>query len=79
MAESIYITPEHEALHEQVRRFVDTEVEPFGAQWERDGFVPREVLRKMGALGFFGITYPEAYGGAGADALTNLVFAEALS
>jgi len=79
MAESIYITPEHEALREQVRRFVDKEVEPFGAQWERDGFVPREVLRKMGALGFFGITYPEAYGGAGADALTNLVFAEALS
>lgn len=79
MAESIYIGPEHEALREQLRRFVAKEVEPHGAQWEEDGCVPREVLRKMGALGFFGITYPEAYGGAGADALTNLVFAEALS
>ncbi len=79
MAESVYISPEHEALREQVRRFVAKEVEPYGAQWEEDGCVPREVLRKMGALGLFGITYPESYGGAGADALTNLVFAEALS
>jgi len=79
MAESIYISPEHEALREQLRRFLAKEVEPHGAQWEEDGCVPREVLRKMGALGFFGITYPEAYGGAGADALTNLVFAETLS
>jgi len=79
MVESVYISPEHEALREQVRRFVAKEVEPYGAQWEEDGCVPREVLRKMGALGLFGITYPESYGGAGADALTNLVFAEALS
>jgi acyl-CoA dehydrogenase len=79
MAESVYINSEHEALREQVRRFVAKEVEPFGEQWEERGFVPREVLRKMGALGFFGITYPGIYGGAGADALTNLVFADALS
>ena len=41
--------------------------------------MPREVLRKMGALGLFGIAYPQAYGGAELDALTSLVFAEALS
>ena len=79
MAESVYLTPEHEALREQVERFVAKEVEPFGAQWEERGFVPRDVLRRMGSLGFFGITYPESYGGAGADALTSLVLAEALS
>jgi acyl-CoA dehydrogenase len=79
MAESIYITPEHEALREQVARFLAREVEPHGEKWEEQGYVPREVLRKMGGLGLFGIVYPEEYGGAGADALTNLVFAEALS
>ena len=79
MAESIYLTAEHEALRDQVQRFVAKEVEPFGEAWEESGCVPREVLRKMGSLGFFGITYPDTYGGAGADALTNLVFAEALS
>jgi acyl-CoA dehydrogenase len=77
--ESIYITEEHVALREQVARFIAREVEPYGAVWEERGFVPREVLRKMGALGFFGITYPAEFGGSQADALTSLVFAEALS
>jgi len=77
--ESIYITEEHVALRDQVARFVAREVEPFGAAWEEQGFVPREVLRKMGALGFFGITYPAEFGGSQSDALTSLVFAEALS
>ena len=78
-AESAYLTSEHLALREQVARFLAREVEPFGAAWEEQGYVPREVLRKMGALGLFGITYPQEYGGAEADALTSLVFAEALS
>ncbi len=79
MTESIYTTPEHVALREQVARFIAREVELHGAAWEERGCVPREVLRKMGELGFFGITYPVEYGGSDADALTSLVFAEALS
>ena len=77
--ENIYLTPEHETLREQVARFLAREVEPFAEQWERDGCVPREVLRKMGDAGFLGLMYSAEHGGAGADALTNLVFAEALS
>ena len=79
MSESIYITPEHELLRDQVRRFVVDEVEPVAAAWEEAGSVPREVLRRMGSLGFFGLMYDPAYGGSGVDPLTNLVFAEALS
>jgi acyl-CoA dehydrogenase len=79
MTDSIYLTADHLALREQVARFVEREVEPHGAHWEEQGFVPREVLRKMGALGWLGIAYPEQYGGTQADALTSLVFAEALS
>ncbi|MCL4799833.1 MAG: acyl-CoA dehydrogenase family protein [Burkholderiales bacterium] len=78
-AESVYITPEHEALRQQVARFLAREVEPVAEAWEEQGYVPREVLRKMGAAGFLGVTAPPEYGGAGADALTNVVFAEALS
>jgi alkylation response protein AidB-like acyl-CoA dehydrogenase len=77
--ESIYITSEHLALREQVLRFVAREVEPHGEKWEEQGYVPREVLRKLGGLGVLGITYPVEYGGAGADPLTALVFTEALS
>ncbi|HEY6512682.1 MAG TPA: acyl-CoA dehydrogenase family protein [Burkholderiaceae bacterium] len=77
--DSIYGTPEHELLRDQVARFVAREVEPHASAWERDGFTPREVLRKMGAAGMLGLMFSPLYGGGGADALTNLVFAEALS
>jgi acyl-CoA dehydrogenase len=77
--DSIYITPEHELLRDQVARFVAREVEPHGLEWEESGLTPREVLRKMGDAGMLGLMYPQRYGGADADALTNLVFAEALS
>jgi acyl-CoA dehydrogenase len=77
--DNIYVTPEHELLREQVARFIAREVEPFAAAWEEEGCVPREVLRKMGEAGLLGLMYEEQYGGGEADALTNLVFAEALS
>jgi acyl-CoA dehydrogenase len=77
--DSIYTTPDHELLREQVSRFLAREVEPFAQQWEADGCVPREVLRKMGSAGLLGLMYEGAYGGGEADALTNLVFADALS
>ncbi len=77
--DSIYITPEHEQLREQIARFIAREVEPYALAWEDAGFTPREVLRKMGDAGLFGLMYSSAHGGAEADALTNLVFAEALS
>jgi alkylation response protein AidB-like acyl-CoA dehydrogenase len=50
-------------LREQVRRFVEKEVVPFGEQWERDGKIPREIFRRMGALGFLGMRHPVEYGG----------------
>ena len=77
--DNIFVTPEHELLREQIARFIAREVEPFAAQWEEDGCVPRDVLRKMGDAGLFGLMYDAEYGGGEADALTNLVFAEALS
>jgi acyl-CoA dehydrogenase len=77
--DNIYITPEHEMLREQIARFIAREVEPHAQAWEDAGFTPREVLRKMGDAGLLGLMYSSQYGGAEADALMNLVFAEALS
>ena len=77
--DNIYITPEHEQLREQIARFIAREVEPHALAWEDAGFTPREVLRKMGDAGLLGLMYASEHGGAEADALTNLVFAEALS
>jgi acyl-CoA dehydrogenase len=75
---SPYFTEEHEALRDQVRRFVEIEIKPHARKWEEDGFVPRDVLRKMGELGFFGIRYPAEYGGSEMDTMATVVLAEEL-
>ena len=77
--DNAFLTPERELLREQVARFIAREVEPHALAWEEAGCTPREVLRKMGAAGLLGLAFEPEYGGGGADALTNLVFAEALS
>ncbi len=77
--DNAHFSADHDLLREQIARFLAREVEPHAAQWEEAGMVPRAVLRKMGAAGLLGLMYEPAYGGAGADALTNLVFAESLS
>ena len=71
--------PEHAELRRQVARFVEREVEPHALAWDEAGSTPREVLRKMGALGWLGLRYPPEFGGAGADMVTSVVFQEALS
>lgn len=65
-------------LRAQVRRFVETEVKPHALAWEEQGFVPRDVLRRMGELGFLGIRYPAEFGGSEMDALGSVVLAEEL-
>ena len=77
--DSVYFNADHQLLQQQVERFLAREVEPHALQWELEGCVPREVLRKMGDAGLLGLVFEPEYGGGGADALTNLVFAEALS
>ena len=69
---------EHHMLRDQVRRFVEAEIKPHADAWEEDGMVPRAVLRKMGELGFFGIRYPQAFGGSDLDTLATVVLAEEL-
>jgi len=65
-------------LRESIRRFVEREVVPHAATWEAQGFVPREVLRQMGKLGFLGLRYPEEYGGGDLDARATALLAEEL-
>lgn len=75
---SAYFSEEHEMLRAQLRRFVDEEVKPVALAWEEQGFVPRDVLRRMGELGFLGVRYPAEYGGSEMDTLGTVVLAEEL-
>jgi acyl-CoA dehydrogenase len=79
MATDLPARPEHDELRRQVARFVEREVEPHALAWDEAGATPREVLRKMGALGWLGLLVPPEHGGAGADMATNVAFQEALS
>ncbi len=73
-----YFTPEHEAFREQLRRFVQAEIMPHAEAWEHEGCVPRDVLARMGALGFLGARYPERFGGSDMDTLATAILAEEL-
>ena len=70
MLDSIYESEEHTAFRDQIRRFVAEEIRPNIDAWEAAGEFPREVFRKMGAVGFLGVRYPEAFGGAEMDTLS---------
>ena len=65
-------------LGDSLRRFIEKEVVPAGRDWEEAGYVPREILRKMGSLGFLGLRYPEKYGGAEMNVLGTALLAEEL-
>ena len=79
MSRPLFLRPEHEELRRQVARFVAAEIEPHALAWDEAGATPRELLRKMGALGWLGLMHPAEHGGGGADMLTNVVWQEALS
>lgn len=78
MTDMPFLTDEHRIFRDQLRRFVDEDVRPHADQWEHDGQTPRSVLTRMGELGFLGIRYAEAYGGAEMDTLATVIFAEEL-
>jgi acyl-CoA dehydrogenase len=76
MHDPIYLKDEHRMLRDQLRRFIEVEVTPNGEAWEAAGMVPRDVLKRMGELGFFGIRYPEAFGGSELDTIATMVLSE---
>lgn len=73
-----FVTEEHRALRDQLRRFVAAEIRPHAAQWEEEGATPRTLLRRMGELGFLGIRLDPEYGGSGMDPLGSVILAEEL-
>lgn len=72
-------TAEHEELRSSVRSFVLKELAPHAAEWEESESFPREIFRRVGELGFFGMKYPEAVGGSGPDYLADAVITEELT
>ncbi len=66
---------EHDQLRDSIRAFAQKELAPHAEEWEETTF-PDWVFRRMGELGYLGLSYPEEYGGQGGDYYSNLVLAE---
>ncbi|MFH7323697.1 acyl-CoA dehydrogenase family protein [Aeromicrobium sp. HA] len=60
------------------REFLDKEVVPFRAEWDRVESVDTAIIPKLGQLGFLGLTIPEEYGGIGGDYVTYVLAMEEL-
>ena len=70
-------TQEHEELRRSMRKFVQTEIDPYADAWEEAGIFPaHELFRKAGAAGFLGISKPETFGGLGLDYSYSMIAAE---
>lgn len=78
MIERTLFSPEHDQFRNTVRKFIEKEIAPYHAQWEKDGIVPRELWLKAGETGMLCCTIPEEYGGFGADYLYDVVVFEEL-
>jgi citronellyl-CoA dehydrogenase len=77
MADDIYNTPEHQAFRENVRKFVEAELQPRAREFDKNGRIDKALYKKMGALGMLGLRYDEKWGGSGLDwSYTAVLFEE---
>jgi citronellyl-CoA dehydrogenase len=73
------LTPEHEQLRSTLKRFIDTEINPYVDEWEEAEMFPaHQVFKGLGDLGLLGVTKPIEYGGMGLDWSYGAVVAETL-
>src|SRR5579871_5246811 len=75
----MFFTSEHQELRRSLQKFIAAEINPHVDAWEEAGIFPaHEVFKKLGDLGFLGLTKPVEYGGQGLDYSFALVMAEEL-
>jgi alkylation response protein AidB-like acyl-CoA dehydrogenase len=72
------LTEEQLSFKALAREFLDREVVPHRAAWDRVESVDIAIVPKLGELGFFGLTIPEEYGGLGGDYITYCIGMEEL-
>jgi alkylation response protein AidB-like acyl-CoA dehydrogenase len=66
----VELSEEQRLIRDSVREFVQEQIAPHAADWDRDSHFPREQLAQLAGLGLFGMFVPEQWGGAGADYLS---------
>ncbi len=73
------LSDDHRAVQEAVRDFVQAEIAPKAAAWDKSHQFPRDELRGLAGLGCYGVAVPTEYGGAGLDYLALAVMIEEIA
>ncbi|WGK65052.1 acyl-CoA dehydrogenase family protein [Croceiramulus getboli] len=76
--EHLYFSEEHRLFRASLRDFLQKEVVPHIDKWEETGHIERFIWTKMGEMGYFGLPYPEEYGGLDLDMFYTVIFLEEL-
>ena len=66
-------------IRDMARAFAQDKLAPKAADWDKSHYFPKAELHEMGKLGFLGITVPEEWGGAGADAVSMAAILEEIA
>jgi len=74
----MFLKEEHHLFREGFRSFLQKEVVPHIEKWEETGTIERFIWEKFGEMGYFGINYPEEYGGLDLDLFYTVIFLEEL-
>ncbi|MGW1545688.1 acyl-CoA dehydrogenase family protein [Streptomyces sp. NPDC002346] len=75
---NLELSEEQEAVRQLAKDFVAREIAPHVVEWDRTENVDKSIVKKLGALGFLGLTVPEEYGGSGGDHLAYCLVTEEL-
>ncbi len=73
------LTEEQRGIRDMVREFAEKEIAPRAGDIDRTDEFPADIFRKMGEQGLLGVPFPEQYGGAGADTLSQALAIEEVS
>ncbi len=73
------LSEDHQAVQDAVRSFVQAEITPHAAAWDKSHQFPKAQLRGLAALGCYGVAVPAAWDGAGLDYLALAVILEEIA
>jgi glutaryl-CoA dehydrogenase (non-decarboxylating) len=73
------LNEEQRAMRDMARKFAETEIAPYADKWDEEHHFPRELVLKMGELGFYGCIIPEEYGGTNTGFLSMSLITEEIS
>jgi butyryl-CoA dehydrogenase len=73
------LSEEHQQIRDTLANFAEREIKPHSFEWDKNETFPRHIVEKLGELGFLGVSYPERFGGGGADTLSQVLVVEGLS